>query len=164
MTKTKTISVPADLAADLSDFLAKFALSPQLLAREAAGLLVRLEACDAEPIGTHMKLDPEPDPLLSFYDDASRDLAGHIVKKTGVAPVVAAVAGADGGPVFLVLRFWMRNPDGTVACRELDLRERHSSEGVKHALRDALRTVRLDHVGPPFATRPSDDEEEASGS
>jgi len=160
MTIPKT-ELPDVLVDDLHYFLERLALSPQLLAHEAEGLMERLEAYMKPDDLRHVE---PPDPLISFDDDVSRDLAGHIMKKTGVAPVVAAMTDQSSGAAFLVLRFWMRNPDGTVARRDLDLRERHSTEGVKHALRDALRTVRLDHVGSPFETRPSDDEEEASGS
>lgn len=36
----------------------------------------------------------------------------------------------------------------------LDIEEFHPKEGVKHALRNAARTVGLDHFGSPFASKP----------
>lgn len=149
-------TIPDDLAEDLLLFLWKHALSPQSHASEAEALMVRLES--------HMEkvLPPEPpDPLAAFTDETARDLAGYIAKRTGLIPVLTT--SFDPGtkhrePVtFNVLRFWMRDRDGFPVTRDLDLREYHPREGVKHALRAAARTVGLDHFGAPLANKPEDE-------
>jgi len=150
-------TIPNDLAEDLLLFLQKHALSPQSHASEAEALMVRLESHVEKALATAATSEP-PDPLAAFTDETARDLAGYIAKRTGLVPVLTT--SYDPGtkhrePVtFNVLRFWMRDRDGMPVTRDLDLREYHPREGVKHALRAAARTAGLDHFGAPLASKP----------
>ena len=150
--------IPDDLAEELRDFLTGHALSPQLHARDAEALLNRLEGCmDAAERASIATLEIAKrlkiaDPLAEeFPDEAPRDLARLIMAKTGVVPAVVEKMD-DDVPVcsHSALRFSLRDRDGEIATRYLDLREYHQREGVKHALRAAIRIVNLDHCGPPI--------------
>lgn len=154
-----TITIPNELAEELRTFLTKLALSPQFASREAQGLLDRLEdqldavhPLDREP-------EPAPDPLAT---DEARPLVSYIVKKTGVEPKL--ITCFDPGTKhreptsYVVLRFWIRDAEGFVATRDLDLREfKHPKEAVKHALRTATRVAGLDHHGLPFVEKPENE-------
>jgi hypothetical protein len=181
-------TIPQELAGDLHDFLTRLALSPQVASREAQGLLDRLEGCMETPShGDLVRLAAQvtaiapalappaiakalaavvtaapPDPLAAFEDETARDLARYIMKRTGLVPVLTT--SFDPGTkhrepaTFNVLRFWMRDRDGMPVTRDLDLREYHPREGVKHALRAAARTAGLDHFGLPLVSKPAPEE------
>ena len=104
--------------------------------------------CQARDGSPRTKVDPLAE---AFPDEAPRDLARLIMAKTGVMPAVVEKMD-DDVPVcsHSALRFSMRDRDGEIATRYLDLREYHQREGVKHALRAAIRIVNLDHCGPPI--------------
>jgi hypothetical protein len=91
---------------------------------------------------------------LDSFRDEERVLAKEIAMKTGVAPAVVMAFDKGtkhrGAETYKALRFWMRDRDGMIISRDLDLRDYHHREGVKHALRAVVRTTRLDHVGLPI--------------
>lgn len=137
-----TTTIPDDLAEDLRDHLARLALSPRLAAKEAGDLLSRLEHCMES---SEAPLEA-PSPLeVAWPSEELRELAGYIVEKTGIVPLVVGEKKAD-----MRLEFQIRNRHGDRVSLHLDLDKYHPRDGVKHALRDALRTVRLDHHGAPF--------------
>jgi len=140
------ITIPTDLAADLRDFLSRQALSPQSSARDAEALLARLESEKTAETPT------APDLFAGFSSDSEKDLAREITTRTGRVPLVTSVTELRGQATqyFRVLRFWLRDRNGDIVERDLDLREFHEREGVKHALRVATRIARLDHSGDPL--------------
>lgn len=155
-----TITIPKELAEELRTFLTKLALSPQLVSRDAQVLLDRLEERldTVHPLDAEPELDPNP-----LATDEARPLVSYIVKKTGVEPklIVCFDPGTKhrAPTSYTVLRFWIRDRDGFVATRDLDLREfKNPKEAVKHALRMAQRIVGLDHQGLPFVGKPESDD------
>lgn len=88
--------------------------------------------------------DPPVDPLAAFSGEQERLLAQTITDQTGVVPEVVTTEGGR------VLRFWIRDTDDEAVHRDIDLSNLHPKEGVKHALRDAVRVARLDHKGGPI--------------
>lgn len=153
-----TVTIPKELAEELRTFLTKLALSPQLASRDAQGLLDRLE----ERLDAAHPLDAEPSHPNPLATEEARPLVDYIVKKTGVEPklIVCFDPGTKhrGPTSYTALRFWIRDRDGFVATRDLDLREfKHPKEAVKHALRMAQRIVGLDHQGPPFVEKPENE-------
>lgn len=131
------IRVSRKLAEGLREFLIRQSLSPHFSASEAEGLLVHLERCIPEDVSV-----PE-------FDEEALVLASRIRAVTGAQPaLVTAVEPGPDGVRYPALRFWMRESEVGVTTRDIDLRDYQPREGANHALRAALRWVRLDHVGP----------------
>jgi hypothetical protein len=96
------------------------------------------------------------DAFSAFTGEQERTLARAIAQHTGIIPQVVTALSADE-EAFPALRFWMRNSDKKIIERDLDLRQyKNGRENVKHALRDAVRTSRLDHVGGPIDELPEE--------
>lgn len=96
------------------------------------------------------------DAFHEFSGEQERALAHSIAVHTGIIPQIVTSFSEDEENV-RALRFWLRDHDGVVVSRDLALRDyKNAKECVKHALRDALRTARLDHTGTPVNEAPVD--------
>lgn len=94
------------------------------------------------------------DAFSAFEGEQERTLARAIAQHTGIIPQIVMALSSDE-EAFKALRFWMRNSDKQIVSRDIDLRSyKNVKECVKHALRDAVRTSRLDHVGGPINELP----------
>ncbi len=101
---------------------------------------------------TYKLLSSSSAPLAQFGEQ-ELVLARGIAEHTGIIPSVDVVL-SDDEEARPVLRFWLRDNDGAVVSRDIDLLKFDFRVSVKHALREAMRTVRLDHAGPPITDPP----------